>query len=48
MGPAQITGLDYAGARAGLEVAGFTVTPALWADIMMIEAGALEAKSKDI
>ena len=48
MSPAQISGLDYAGARAGLDAAGFTVTPALWADIMMIEAGALSAKNKDI
>ena len=48
MEAAKIAGLDYAGARSGLDAAGFTVTPDLWADIMMIEAGALEAKSKDI
>jgi Phage related hypothetical protein (DUF1799) len=33
-------GLDYAGAQAGLALAGITVTPALWADLREIERGA--------
>ncbi len=36
-------GLDYAAARAGLELAGIEVTPALWADVQQIEAGAIAA-----
>ena len=36
-------GLDYGGVRDGLELAGYTVTPALWAAIQCIEAGAVEA-----
>lgn len=43
----QIAGLDYCGVRTGLDAAGFTVSPELWADILMIEAGALDAKNKD-
>ncbi|WPY96102.1 DUF1799 domain-containing protein [Limimaricola variabilis] len=37
------TGLDYAGARAGLDLAGIEMTPALWADVQVIEAGAITA-----
>lgn len=40
-GAVVVNGLDYAGARAGLEMAGISVTPDLWADIQMIEAGAV-------
>lgn len=36
-------GLDYGGCRDGLEMAGYTVTPELWAQIQAIEAGAIEA-----
>lgn len=36
-------GLDYAGARAGLGLAGVEVTQALWAEIRVIEAGAVAA-----
>lgn len=38
-GGVLVTGLDYSGAQAGLALAGHTVTPALWGDIQMIEAG---------
>ena len=37
------TGLDYAAARAGLELAGIEVTPELWAEIQVIEFGAMTA-----
>lgn len=43
MGGLLVSGLDYAGARAGLALAGLDVTPALWGDIQMIEAGAVAA-----
>jgi hypothetical protein len=36
-----ITGLDYAGVRAGIEAIGIEITPRLWGDVQMIEAGAL-------
>lgn len=36
-------GLDYAGARAGMEAAGFTVTPELWRSVRVMEIEALEA-----
>lgn len=36
-------GLDYTGARAGLDMAGIEVTPALWADVQQIEAAAVAA-----
>jgi hypothetical protein len=35
------TGLDYAGARAGIEALGIEITPRLWGDVQVIEAGAL-------
>lgn len=37
------TGLDYTAALNGLGADGITVTPELWFDIKMIEAGAIEA-----
>lgn len=40
------TGLDYAGARAGLEMAGVMVTPDLWGRVQAIEAGALAAMAE--
>ncbi|MBW6506165.1 MAG: DUF1799 domain-containing protein [Rhodobacteraceae bacterium] len=40
------TGLDYAGARAGLDLAGIAVTPALWADLQSIEHGAIAAMNE--
>ena len=36
-------GLDYASVRAGLEMAGISTTPALWADLLTMEGAALEA-----
>lgn len=38
---AMVTGLDYTAARAGLDMAGISVTPELWAQIQAIESGAL-------
>ncbi|GLS86683.1 hypothetical protein GCM10010873_16570 [Cypionkella aquatica] len=35
-------GLDYASARAALDLAGLTVTPEAWADVRAIESGAIE------
>ncbi|MEJ0012788.1 MAG: DUF1799 domain-containing protein [Bauldia sp.] len=36
-------GLDYAGARAGLDAAGIDVTPELWADLQTMEHAAAAA-----
>lgn len=36
-------GLDYAGSRAGLALAGIRVRPEVWADLQIIEAGAVAA-----
>lgn len=47
MNGADLAGLDYGAARCGIEAAGFTITPELWTKIILIEAGALEAKNKD-
>lgn len=47
MGGAIPLGLDYAGARAGLELAEVATTPALWADLRVIESGALEAMREE-
>lgn len=41
------TGLDYTAARAGLEMAGITVEPMLWAKIRVIEQGAMAAINED-
>lgn len=41
------TGLDYAGADAGLTRAGIEVTPQIWADLRVIETGALAALNED-
>ena len=41
-GMGAVIGLDYAGARAGLEAEGITVSPDDWRDLRAIEAGALE------
>ena len=37
------TGLDYAAADAGLRRSGIETTPDLWADLQVIETGALAA-----
>lgn len=39
----RIIGLDYQGARAGLDLSGLEVTPDLWDRIQLIEAGAVAA-----
>lgn len=36
-------GLDYTAVRAGLDLAGLTITPDLWAEVQEIETGALRA-----
>lgn len=36
-------GLDYTGARAGIEASGIAITPALWADVCIMEAAARAA-----
>ena len=36
-------GLDYAGARAGLDMLAITVTPDLWQSVMIIESAAKAA-----
>nr|RDS96960.1 hypothetical protein DWF04_03920 [Cereibacter sphaeroides f. sp. denitrificans] len=46
MGGLMAIGLDYAGARAGLDLAGVEVTPALWHELTLIEAGALAALNR--
>lgn len=40
MGGVIWVGLDYTAARAGLDLAGITVTPEDWARVRLIEAGA--------
>ncbi len=40
-------GLDYAGVDAGLRRAGIELSPAAWADLQVIEAGALGAWKED-
>lgn len=39
-------GMDYTAAEAGLRLANVTVTPGLWSDVQMIEAGAVEALNR--
>ena len=41
-----IVGLDYTAVKAGLELAGMVLTPAEWADVQVIEKGALEALNR--
>lgn len=36
-------GFDYAGVRAGLELAGVELTPALWLKLRIMEAAAVKA-----
>lgn len=40
-------GLDYTAAEVGLRLAGIDVTPALWADLRIMEQGAREALNGD-
>ena len=41
------SGLDYAGVRAGFQLATLDVDAALWADIQVIEIGAREAIAEE-
>jgi hypothetical protein len=36
-------GLDYAGARIGMEAAGMAITPSLWSGVRLMEAEARDA-----
>lgn len=47
MGGSRWVGLDYGAVRAGFDLAGLTVSPAVWGDIREIEAGALEELNRD-
>ena len=40
-------GLDYAAARAGLDLAGIEMTPDLWSEVRAIEAGAIEELNRE-
>jgi hypothetical protein len=46
-GTLRLTGLDYTAVNVGLEKAGVDVTPALWSDIQLIEAGARAASNEE-
>lgn len=39
----QVIGLDYTAVRIGLRAAGIRMTPALWADLQVIEIAARDA-----
>lgn len=39
-------GLDYTAVRAGFDLAGLTVAPALWDEVRQIEAGAMQVLNK--
>jgi len=45
-GPLFFCGLDYTAVRAGFDLAGITPSPGLWADVQLIEAGALGALNR--
>lgn len=47
MGGLMAIGLDYAGVQAGLALAGVEMTPDLWAQVRLIEAGAAAALNGD-
>jgi len=42
-GGAYWLGLDHAAVKVGLDLAGISLTPAQWADVQLIEAGAKAA-----
>lgn len=42
-----VTGLDYAGVRWGLRAAGIRMTPALWADLQVLEIAGRDALMKE-
>ncbi|MBL4751455.1 MAG: DUF1799 domain-containing protein [Amylibacter sp.] len=41
------TGLDYAGAKSGLKLAGIKPNAVLWAELRMIEQGARSTMNED-
>lgn len=45
-GSMRVTGLDYAGLRVALEALETGITPELWSDMQLIEAGALGGLNK--
>lgn len=47
MGGTRWIGLDYAAAKAGLDFAGIAMTPDIWADLRLIESGAIKELNKD-
>ncbi len=48
LAPARLywIGLDYAGARAGIELSGITITPELWAGVQIMEDEARNALNR--
>ena len=47
MGETRWIGLDYAAVSAGFAFADIDMTPEVWADLRLIEAGALDELNKD-
>ena len=45
-GRVHFLGLDYHGVKAGFELAGIALTPGLWSDVQLIEAGAIAALNR--
>ena len=43
----RFIGLDYTAVRAGLELAGIEMTPDLWSEVQLIEAGACKGLNGD-
>lgn len=43
----RFLGLDYAAVQAGLELAGIVMTPDLWSEVQLIEAGACKGLNGD-
>jgi Phage related hypothetical protein (DUF1799) len=46
-GTVRLGGLDYAGVRAGLDMAGIVMTPEAWAQLQAIERGARDAWNRE-
>ena len=40
-------GLDYGAVPAALQLAGISITPATWAEVRCIEAGAIEELNRE-
>ena len=45
-GRVHFPGLDYDGVKAGFNLAGIALTPGLWSDVQLIEAGAVAALNR--